>query len=133
MYNWKNNTKGVWLNCSETFFHDPRKGLALRNTPEAGEIQRRLRANICFDFSVILSVIVPGDKIAVSGFSISAKYRRYKDDDEDWETFDGNYAKKKGVSLLHVLEQIQGLSRTEAPPIGEPNYVYEERSFVYLG
>lgn len=103
-------------------------GLALKRTPEAALVEQRLKGKVCFGFGIELSVIEPGDKIAVSGFQIEAIYRGHGK--EEWEVYDEDCAKRTGVSLLHVLEQLDGRDGDMNPPKGNPAHVYAEYGIV---
>ena len=130
-YDWVDGEE-EWLSCFQSCSHndDDDGGLALRPTKEAAAIEQRLKGNVRFRFSISLTVIEPGDKIAVSGYEIEVVYKAYGKD--DWEVFDSSYAKKKGVSLLHIFEQLQGAGRDEGLPKQRTAYVYEEHSIVAL-
>lgn len=126
-YDWK-TASYEWLKCYETYFPPGREGLVLQRTSRADQIERRLCGKVCFRFSIRLSVVEPGDTIAVTGFNIQAVYRGHGQ--EDWNVFDKTVARKTGVSLLHVLEQLEGSDGD--PTVAGSNYVYRNDAIVSL-
>lgn len=106
------------IKCYETFFGDGiderNEGLALMKTQHAARVEQRLQGTVCFRFAICLSLLNQGDKIGLSGFQIDFVYREHGGD--DWVVYDEAVKEKTGVSLLHVLEVLQGNDDNMDPP-----------------
>lgn len=121
----------TWIDCGRSLNGQRpyRRGLTLRNNPESAEIERRLRAEVCFFFSIRLGVF--GDDIVINGFQIDVLYCKHDEGSTRWSRFDEQFSQETGVTLIHVLEQIQGSDCN--PPKGEPKHVaQEDHSLIYL-
>lgn len=101
LYDWRGD--GAWA----TFHCTAEPSLQLRQTAIGAEIQRRLKKHFRFIFSLYVEVIAPGEKMGIVGYQIEAAL---VDDENDYQgNFDAELEKKTGVTLLHVLDQLQCL------------------------
>lgn len=107
-----------WLGCSETFFGsdiDERiEGLAIKKTKNGARVEQRLRGTVCFRVNIRLSLEAPGDKISISGFAIEIVRREHGED--EWEVYDDSVEEETGVSIMHVLEVLEGHCSRNGPP-----------------
>lgn len=110
-YDWKNSQTG-WLNfCGENGYGE--KGLPLQPTQQAAEIVSRLKKKPLFcSISVAFDVLEPGDKIGIIGYSIELNVGTLSQ-----KTLDQTLQKKKGITVLNVLDQLERVVITPNGPM----------------
>lgn len=111
VYDWKHEKIGAWQRLRKFWERaEFPTGLAFQPTTAAAEIRMRLGYQvISFSFSIRFSIIAPGDKVAITDIRISAMVGEYRG--EVMVGYDKEKAKETGVSILQILEQLQGIEK----------------------
>ena len=109
-YDWQNSQMG-WLNfAGEDGLTSGKKGLPLQPTQQAAEIVSRLKKKPIFcSVSVAFDVLEPGDKVAITAYSLELMVDR--------KTMNKKFQTSKGVTVSNVLDQLERVVITSNGPM----------------